>query len=67
MIVTQYASERTNGGNTAATVSAYAKLTLSFRVVGRRDDGYHSIEAEVVTVDFADELVQGSQRKGDCR
>ena len=57
MIVTQYASERTNGGNTAATVSAYAKLTLSFRVVGRRDDGYHSIEAEVVTVDFADELV----------
>ena len=36
---------------------AYAKLTLSLRVIGRRDDGYHTIEADLVTVDFADTLI----------
>jgi 4-diphosphocytidyl-2-C-methyl-D-erythritol kinase len=35
---------------------APAKLTRSFRVTGRRDDGYHLIEAEMVALDFADEL-----------
>jgi 4-diphosphocytidyl-2-C-methyl-D-erythritol kinase len=38
-------------------LSAPAKLTLSLRVTGRRADGYHLIDAEMVTVDLADELV----------
>jgi 4-diphosphocytidyl-2-C-methyl-D-erythritol kinase len=39
------------------TEHAYAKLTLSLRVVGVRTDGYHLIDAEMVTLDLADELV----------
>lgn len=35
---------------------AHAKLTLSLRVTGRRPDGYHLIEAEMVSVDLADRL-----------
>jgi 4-diphosphocytidyl-2-C-methyl-D-erythritol kinase len=35
---------------------AFAKLTRNLRVVGRRDDGYHLIESEMITLDFADEL-----------
>lgn len=35
---------------------APAKLTVSLRVTGVRDDGYHLIEAEMVTLDLADEL-----------
>jgi 4-diphosphocytidyl-2-C-methyl-D-erythritol kinase len=38
-------------------LTAPAKLTLSLRVTGRRADGYHLIDAEMVTVDLADELV----------
>ena len=37
-------------------VLAPAKLTLSLRITGVRDDGYHEIEAEMVTVDLFDEL-----------
>lgn len=33
---------------------APAKLTLSLRVTGRRDDGYHLIDAEMVTLDLHD-------------
>ena len=33
---------------------APAKLTWSLRVVGVRDDGYHLIDAEMVTLDLAD-------------
>jgi len=40
-------------------VPALAKLTLSLAVTGRRADGYHLIDAEMVTVDLADELVFG--------
>ena len=36
-----------------------AKLTLSLRVTGRRDDGYHLIESEMVTLDLADTLLFG--------
>jgi 4-diphosphocytidyl-2-C-methyl-D-erythritol kinase len=36
---------------------ARAKLTLSLRVTGTRDDGYHLIDAEMVTLDLADTLV----------
>ena len=35
---------------------APAKLTLSLRVSGVRDDGYHLIDAEMVLVDLYDEL-----------
>lgn len=35
---------------------APAKLTLSLRVTGRRHDGFHLLDAEMVTVDLADEL-----------
>ena len=35
---------------------APAKLTLSLRITGVRDDGYHLIDAEMVTLDLADEL-----------
>jgi 4-diphosphocytidyl-2-C-methyl-D-erythritol kinase len=37
-------------------VKARAKLTLSLRIVGRRADGYHLLDAEMVTLDLADEL-----------
>jgi 4-diphosphocytidyl-2-C-methyl-D-erythritol kinase len=36
---------------------ARAKLTLSLRVTGVRDDGYHLIDAEMVTLDLADTLL----------
>ena len=36
---------------------ARAKLTLSLRVTGIRDDGYHLIDAEMVSLDLADALV----------
>ncbi len=35
---------------------APAKLTRSLRVVGVRPDGYHLLEAEMATIDLADEL-----------
>jgi len=35
---------------------AHAKLTLSLRVVGVRADGYHLIDAEMVSLDLADVL-----------
>jgi 4-diphosphocytidyl-2-C-methyl-D-erythritol kinase len=35
---------------------AHAKLTLSLRVTGVRADGYHLIDAEMVSLDFADVL-----------
>lgn len=35
---------------------APAKLTTSLRVVGVRDDGYHLIDAEMVSLDFGDSL-----------
>jgi 4-diphosphocytidyl-2-C-methyl-D-erythritol kinase len=36
---------------------APAKLTWTLRVTGRRADGYHLIDAEMVSLDLADELV----------
>lgn len=37
-------------------VRALAKLTLSLHVTGRRQDGFHTLESEMVTVDLADSL-----------
>ncbi len=41
------------------TLVAPAKLTLSLRVTGVRPDGYHLIDAEMVTLDLADTLEVG--------
>ncbi len=38
------------------TLIAPAKLTLSLRMTGLRDDGYHLIDAEMVSLDFHDTL-----------
>ncbi|MCY3575832.1 MAG: 4-(cytidine 5'-diphospho)-2-C-methyl-D-erythritol kinase [bacterium] len=38
------------------TLTAPAKLTLSLRITGVRDDGYHFIDAEMVSLDLADTL-----------
>jgi len=54
---------RTGAGD-ARELVAPAKLTLSLRVLGRRPDGYHEIEAEMVTVDLHDVV---SIRPGPCR
>ena len=46
-------------GETLTTVLAPAKLTMSLRVIGVRPDGYHEIDAEMVSLDLADELAFG--------
>lgn len=48
-----------DGRAAATTVLAPAKLTTTLRVVGVRDDGYHLLEAEMVSLDLADELTFG--------
>lgn len=35
---------------------APAKLTVSLKVLGRRDDGYHDLESEMVSIDLCDRL-----------
>jgi 4-diphosphocytidyl-2-C-methyl-D-erythritol kinase len=40
----------------ADVVLAPAKLTRTLRITGVRDDGYHLIDAEMVSVDLADQL-----------
>jgi len=40
----------------AITLAAPAKLTLSLHITGRRDDGYHFIDAEMVSLELADRL-----------
>ena len=42
---------------TGRRLLAPAKLTLSLRVTGVRPDGYHELDAEMVSLDLADELV----------
>jgi 4-diphosphocytidyl-2-C-methyl-D-erythritol kinase len=39
------------------TERAYAKLTLTLRVVGVRSDGFHLIDADMVTIDLADDVI----------
>lgn len=41
----------------ALRLEAPAKLNLSLRVVGRRDDGYHLLESELVLLELADRLL----------
>jgi 4-diphosphocytidyl-2-C-methyl-D-erythritol kinase len=44
------------GPMSAITVAAPAKLTLSLRITGVRADGYHLIDAEMVSLAWADTL-----------
>ena len=46
-------------GETAVSVTALAKLTLSLSVTGVRDDGLHLLDAEMVSIDLADTLTFG--------
>ncbi len=46
-------------GSGEVTLLAPAKLTLSLRITGVRDDGYHLLDAEMVTLDLADRLTFG--------
>ncbi len=41
----------------AVRLLAPAKLTLSLRITGTRPDGYHLIDAEMVTLDLCDEII----------
>jgi 4-diphosphocytidyl-2-C-methyl-D-erythritol kinase len=50
---------------TATLLRAPAKLTLSLRITGVRDDGFHLIDAEMVTLDFADEIELEERSPGD--
>lgn len=43
--------------STPVVLRAPAKLTLSLRITGVRSDGMHLIDAEMVSLDLADELV----------
>lgn len=43
-------------GALPATLEAPAKLTLTLRMTGLRDDGYHLIDAEMVSLDLGDTL-----------
>jgi 4-diphosphocytidyl-2-C-methyl-D-erythritol kinase len=48
----------------AVRVVAPAKLTLTLRVTGVRDDGYHLIDAEMISLDLADELIIAAAPQG---
>lgn len=46
------------------TLRAHAKLTLSLRVTGVRNDGYHLIDAEMVSLDLHDVVMLNPRRTG---
>jgi 4-diphosphocytidyl-2-C-methyl-D-erythritol kinase len=47
-----------------ARLVAPAKLTLTLRITGVRDDGYHLLDAEMVTLDLHDVLTIDTSRTG---
>ncbi|HVM08958.1 MAG TPA: 4-(cytidine 5'-diphospho)-2-C-methyl-D-erythritol kinase [Acidimicrobiales bacterium] len=49
----------------ATSLRALAKLTVTLRVTGVRDDGYHLLDAEMVTLDLHDTLVVTEGRAND--
>src|SRR6185437_13913325 len=51
-------------GGAVTTVFAPAKLTVSLRITGIRADGYHELDAEMVTLSLADELVVDGRGTG---
>ncbi len=52
------------GARVIATLNAHAKLTLSLRVTGVRADGYHEIDAEMVSLDLHDVLTIDTSSTG---
>ena len=48
---------RTTALNAPLRLDAPAKLNLSLRVVGRRDDGFHLLESRMVLLELADHLL----------
>jgi len=48
----------------SVTVAAHAKLTLTLRVTGVRADGYHLIDAEMVSLALADTLTIDPDHEG---
>ena len=48
-----------------STWRAHAKLTLSLHVTGVRDDGYHLIDAEMVSLELHDLLAFEPMRRPD--
>ena len=54
----------TRPSDTAITLRAHAKLTLGLRITGVRADGYHLIDAEMVSLDLhdVDTVTPGSSR-----
>ena len=48
---------RTSPEHPSTRLHAHAKLTWSLRVTGVRPDGFHLIDAEMVSLDLHDELV----------
>ena len=48
-------------------MTAPAKLTLSLRVTGVRDDGYHLLRSEMVSLDLADVLIIDAGHRGRPR
>jgi 4-diphosphocytidyl-2-C-methyl-D-erythritol kinase len=54
--VTDSESVRAAPDGGPVVLRAHAKLTLSLRVTGVRGDGHHLIDAEMVSLDLADEL-----------
>lgn len=45
-----------SGGSGVVVLAAPAKLTVSLRVLDRRPDGYHNLDAEMVALDLCDVL-----------
>ena len=56
MMATKTPSHGPPQSEQALTVRAPAKLNLTLRVLGRREDGYHELESLIVAVDLYDEL-----------
>lgn len=56
-MVSASAHDGARGG--PATELAFAKLTISLRITGVRADGYHLVDAEMVTLDLADRVELG--------
>jgi 4-diphosphocytidyl-2-C-methyl-D-erythritol kinase len=52
---------------TGVTRRAHAKLTLSLQVTGVRDDGYHLIDADMVSLELHDLLTFGNTTDADDR
>ena len=51
----------------ALTAPSPAKLNLTLRVLGRRDDGRHNIDSVMVLTDFADRVTVSPRADGELR